>query len=246
VVLARDPDEVRAHLDGLAPAGGSAGDAGAGLLLPFRYDGTWLGVAMVLFAAEWRGDDQDLRDLSHAGALVGQSLERLRLQETLRRLATSDALTGLPNRRALRERLEQALDRSERDDTPLVVVFVDLDGFKASNDRLGHAAGDLALTAAAARLRSAVRTADVVARLGGDEFVVLSEGGGPDDVRHLVERLHAALGEPFEIDGEPVTLAASIGVAARGPGDPPTSADQLLDRADGQMYAVKAARRRGR
>ncbi len=154
-------------------------------------------------------------------------------------MATHDALTGLPNRTLILDRVEQMLARSARSQTPVAALFVDLDNFKSINDTLGHGVGDELLRAVAARLDGVIRDADALGRLGGDEFVVISEelslSAGPE---LIAERLLDALKLPFNlgVDGATrVTVAASIGIAA---GDR-ISAEELLRDADIAMYRAK-------
>jgi diguanylate cyclase (GGDEF)-like protein len=163
--------------------------------------------------------------------------ERQRLHQLLAERALHDGLTGLPNRVLLFDRIEHALGLATRSERPLALLFIDLDGFKAVNDRLGHHAGDQLLVAVAARICEAVRKADTVARLGGDEFVVLCEE--LVDAHHpirIAERVIAGLNQPFALGGGSISISASVGVAATGGSD---SADELLMRADIAMYAAK-------
>jgi diguanylate cyclase (GGDEF)-like protein/PAS domain S-box-containing protein len=154
----------------------------------------------------------------------------------LERDVLHDPLTGLLNRAALFDRLAHALARAAREDRPLGVLFLDLDGFKGVNDALGHAIGDRVLAVAAQRLDAAVRRSDTVARLGGDEFVVLAEDTGEEVVGALVERVRAALAEPMPAGDGAVTLGASIGVVlARG-----GHAADVLREADVAMYRAKS------
>ena len=160
-------------------------------------------------------------------------------QRELAFLATHDALTGLPNRTLILDRVEQLMVRARREKAPLSALFIDLDNFKAINDSLGHAAGDALLQAVAARLTAVVRESDAVGRLGGDEFIViaseLSLASGPE---LIAERLLEALDQPFRLAGvahTPLKLTASIGIAA---GDR-ESADELLRDADVAMYEAK-------
>jgi diguanylate cyclase (GGDEF)-like protein len=159
--------------------------------------------------------------------------DRREREARLRHRADHDPLTGLPNRRVLRQRLVITLARPDRAGA---LLFCDLDGFKAVNDRHGHAAGDEVLREVARRLRRSVRERDLVARLGGDEFVVVLTdlAAVPDSV----ERVEAALAEPFA--GTEAPLRAAVGVAVF-PGDGATVAD-LLDAADRAMYAAKGNR----
>ncbi|HEV2726857.1 MAG TPA: EAL domain-containing protein [Solirubrobacterales bacterium] len=154
-------------------------------------------------------------------------------------LATHDALTGLPNRTLILDRIEQTLTRARHNQEPVAVLFVDLDNFKAINDSLGHAMGDELLCAVAERLEGVIRETDALGRLGGDEFVVVAEGislaAGPE---LIAERLLQAFGEPFALGEEGETRVhakASIGIAT---GLRP-SAEELLRDADIAMYRAK-------
>ncbi|MFC5381060.1 putative bifunctional diguanylate cyclase/phosphodiesterase [Aquipuribacter nitratireducens] len=153
--------------------------------------------------------------------------------------ATHDALTGLPNRVLLRDRVEHALQRTAREGHPVAVAFLDLDGFKAVNDTHGHRQGDVLLQEVARRLSDAVREEDTVARLGGDEFVLVLERVGDEaEWRHVHERVVAALARPFLVAGQAVTLRASVGVVFPPKGQ--TDADAVLGNADIAMYASKS------
>ncbi len=165
--------------------------------------------------------------------------QRLELARTeLEGLARRDALTGLPNRRALDERLAEECRRADRQGQPLAVVLGDVDHFKRLNDALGHPAGDRALAAVAAALRAAARATDVVARYGGEEFCVLLPGADVAAAVTAAERLRAAVAAA-EFPDRPVT--ASFGVAGWRPGDPhPPSPAALLAAADRAMYRAKA------
>lgn len=121
-------------------------------------------------------------------------------------------------------------------------MYVDLDGFKGVNDRAGHAMGDRVLSAVGARLRHAVRSADLVARIGGDEFAVLCEGLGEEELAEVVaNRIASALAESVELEGERWAVSASVGAAVDVEGH--LSASELIDRADRAMYSVKYSRR---
>jgi diguanylate cyclase (GGDEF)-like protein len=154
------------------------------------------------------------------------------------RAALRDALTGLPNRDLLDDRISQALARSRRSGEPFALLVVDLDGFKGVNDIRGHETGNVVLRTIARRLESVVRGSDTVARVGGDEFVVLSIGTAADEeAAALAGRLRHALRRPYRVEGTVVEIDASIGWAIF-PQDGVTPLD-LLARADGQMYATK-------
>jgi diguanylate cyclase (GGDEF)-like protein/PAS domain S-box-containing protein len=169
---------------------------------------------------------------------------RKKAEDELTRRATHDPLTGLPNRALIRERLVTSLQRSRRNGLSVVLLFVDLDGFKLINDTHGHEAGDSLLKTVASRLIEQVRPGDTVARLAGDEFVVLCEQvEQPDSISVLADRINDALRQPFNFGSLPLFVTASIGIAI-GSGST-HSADDLLRYADTAMYAVKEAGRDG-
>ena len=153
------------------------------------------------------------------------------------RLAYEDTLTGLPNRAMFNDRLAQAVKLFRRAGTQVSVLVMDLDRFKYINDTLGHGAGDLVLQEVAKRLRNAVRESDTVARLGGDEFGVLLATGSSDRALVVARMIDAVLEEPIEIDGQPVDVGSSIGIAqcpVHG-----EEAGVLLQHADVAMYEAK-------
>ena len=165
--------------------------------------------------------------------------ERKQTEAKLQYLAHHDALTDLPNRALFRDRLEHALARAGRDQSPVAVHCIDLDQFKGVNDTLGHAVGDRLLQAVAERLLAEVRGGDTVARLGGDEFAVIQVGfDQPEDVEILANRIVTRLSQPFNVDGHKILVGASVGMT-RFPTDA-RDADQLLMNADIAMYQAKA------
>lgn len=184
----------------------------------------------------------------HHGGLIFNSrdvTERVRLQAQLQHSAEHDPLTDLPNRALFTKRVGQALTGRRASDRGTAVLFIDLDGFKAVNDTIGHQAGDELLVQAARRLQEAVRSGDTAARLGGDEFAALIVGDGSRDrtareghILELADRLRLTLSQPYDIDGREVRVAASIGVAFAEPG---LGAGELLRNADLAMYRAKAA-----
>ena len=164
--------------------------------------------------------------------------EQKRAEAQLAHQALHDALTGLPNRVMFTDHVDQALARVRRHGRMCAVLFVDLDRFKTVNDTLGHAAGDLLLTEAATRIRSAVRETDTVARLGGDEFVVLSEDvEGVQHVTDLAERIIGVLQVLFQLDDDNAQVSASIGIALSADGT--ETADALIANGDLAMYRAK-------
>jgi diguanylate cyclase (GGDEF)-like protein/PAS domain S-box-containing protein len=189
-----------------------------------------------------REDELGDEEMSFARAVantLGTALARLRSEERMRHEAVHDPLTGLANRTLLRDRLEHALARSQREEEHATgVLFVDLDNFKQVNDAYGHAAGDAVLVELGRRLTTAVRPADTVARLGGDEFVVVCEEVDAEAALHLGVRLLAAIREPLEVGDVVHNLTASIGIAL-GRTDP----DALLGDADSAVYQAKAVGR---
>jgi diguanylate cyclase (GGDEF)-like protein len=156
-------------------------------------------------------------------------------QEKVEQVAFHDALTGLPNRLLLADRLRQAISMAARRDSLVAVCFIDLDGFKAVNDRLGHAAGDRLLQVVAERLRAVIRINDTVARLGGDEFVLLlTDLQGREECAEVLERVAQAVSEPVDLGA---TATASVAYSP----DDSTDGDRLLQLADDAMYAAKDA-----
>lgn len=163
------------------------------------------------------------------------------LEFSLQRQATQDALTGLPNRRALLAGLARALARADRSLEEIGVLFFDLDGFKSVNDRYGHDAGDYLLKQFAARLQACVRNTDIVARLAGDEFVVVLEGlhdGAAESEAVARQILDETRESPIVFDGETLLFSASIGLCIYRPGDA-SGPEQLINAADQAMYAAK-------
>ena len=188
----------------------------------------------------------------HQGGLIFNSrdvTERVRLQAQLQHNAEHDPLTDLPNRALFTKRVQHALSGRRASDRGMAlrntaVLFIDLDGFKAVNDTIGHQAGDELLVQAARRLQDSVRHGDTASRLGGDEFAALIAGDNTRDrdarERHIVEladRLRTTLSQPYLIDGNDVRVNASIGVAFAESG---LGAGELLRNADLAMYRAKA------
>ncbi|MFK2905658.1 diguanylate cyclase [Dyella ginsengisoli] len=209
-----------------------------------------VGVFVIVTREEDAFDDDLCRLLDELADATGLALsqhERRRLlQEEQQRqtyLALHDALTGLPNRRALDMHLECAIARAERSGRLVATGMLDLDDLKPINDRYGHAVGDRLLVEVAQRLQHALRPEDYVARLGGDEFVLVCEGLHHErELEPLLERVWQRLSEPLVIDGVTFQLAASLGIALF-PDHARASGEQLLRRADQAMYQVKARKR---
>ena len=186
--------------------------------------------------AQVRAQTAELR--KRAELLEAQTRELEQKSLALERLSVTDALTGLPNRRALDEALAQELERAQRYGQAMTVVILDIDHFKQVNDGHGHAVGDLVLQRFAALMGAQVRANDIVGRWGGEEFLLLCPGTGADGGQALAEKLRATLAaHAFEGLG---CRTASFGVAALGEGE---SLQSLLSRADAALYEAK---RRGR
>ncbi|MDD1612221.1 MAG: PAS domain S-box protein [Methylococcaceae bacterium] len=162
-------------------------------------------------------------------------------QHQLEFIAHYDSLTGIPNRMLLVDRLRQAIVRAKRRSQQLAVVYIDLDGFKAINDKYGHAAGDQLLMVLATRMKQCLRDSDTIARLGGDEFVaVLVDLPDIQTGVPLIQRLLAAAAQPADFKKHSLRVSSSIGVAYYAPTDD-TDAEQLLRQSDQAMYQAKLA-----
>ncbi|HXH01702.1 MAG TPA: sensor domain-containing diguanylate cyclase [Candidatus Competibacteraceae bacterium] len=171
-------------------------------------------------------------------AIIHDVTDRVEAEMQLVQQASQDPLTELPNRRLLMDRLKVALSRLGREGGAVGLLFMDLDGFKAVNDRLGHDAGDALLKQVATRLRAALRESDTVARLGGDEFAMLVAGRTTEAALiGLAGKLIGVVTEPYRIDDESVSVTASIGIAMAP--DDERDAEALLTLADQAMYAAK-------
>ncbi|MBU3740358.1 MAG: EAL domain-containing protein, partial [Rhodoferax sp.] len=219
--------ERQAHLDGLTP----------NFVSEHRVqcrDGSW---KWVLVRGTVISRDPLGRPLRMTG-IHTDITERKSAEELIWHQAHFDALTGLPNRRMLRDRLEQEIRRSERDGLQLAVLFLDLDHFKEVNDTLGHDTGDHMLIEAARRIKACVRETDTVARMGGDEFtVLLTELTDSADIERVLQRILQAMEAVFQIGNEQVFVSVSIGVTIF-PLDA-TEVEDLYKNADQAMYLAK-------
>jgi diguanylate cyclase (GGDEF)-like protein len=172
------------------------------------------------------------------GRAVRYAIERKRSEAALAQQALHDPLTSLPNRALFLDRLRGALDRSRRTGAPVAVLFLDVDGFKAINDSLGHGAGDRLLMVLAERFRGMLRPMDTVARFGGDEFTFLFEGLDSEDEATLVaQRITRSAGLPITLAGQQRSISISIGVALVT--DPEEEIDDVIRQADTAMYRAK-------
>jgi diguanylate cyclase (GGDEF)-like protein len=238
VVLGRDPAcTVRLPADDVSRRHARiAADGGGHLLVDLRSrNGTWVNGRAV--------ERHRLRagDRVRVGAFVARYVAEGDPEGTeLSALAAAsrrDPLTGLANRRAFEEELAREVARAVRAGAPLAVVALDVDRFKAVNDRHGHAAGDAVLRELAARACAGVRAGDLAARIGGEEFALLLPGAALPDALELAERVRAAIAAAsVDVGGTPLAVTVSLGCAALAPGEPPAA---LLARADARLYEAK-------
>ncbi len=229
--LAQVQQDRQAHLDGLTPT----------YFNEHRVrcrDGSW---KWVLTRGMVISRDAEGRPLRMTGTHTDIT-ERKKSEALIWQQAHFDALTGLPNRNMLRDRLEQEIKKSKRDSLQFACLFIDLDHFKEVNDTLGHDSGDLLLIEAARRIRSCVREADTVARMGGDEFtVILTEVSDAVSTESILQKLLQALEAVFQLGEERVFVSASIGITIY-PLDA-TEIEDLFKNADQALYAAKGAGR---
>ncbi|MGX6998336.1 bifunctional diguanylate cyclase/phosphodiesterase [Caballeronia sp. KNU42] len=215
-------------------------DRGACWALPIlSHDGSALG-ALTLFV---RDPHEPTAGEAHAIAMAtricGIAIERSQAEERIRHMANHDALTGLPNRTLLSDRLNQVLLHAQRYQRGVTVVFIDLDNFKLINDSLGHRAGDDLLKTVATRMVRCVRRTDTVVRLGGDEFVIVlfDQAQNNGDITAAIEKIRDTILEPIELNGQTFQVTCSMGLASY-PNDG-TDAETLLMNADAAMYRAK-------
>lgn len=201
-------------------------------------DQTGLAAWRAATARPWDADD--LRLIAAAGKIVRMALEHEAIQREMLRLARTDPLTGLLNRRAFREEVLRHTDRADREGVPSTLMFVDLDHFKTVNDRLGHETGDQVLVRTATVLRDIVRPADLVARLGGDEFALWLGGADHMTAAERAETLRFAVPKALDeiTGGTPPRITLSIGIATRAV-RADEDIDGLIRRADEAMYDAK-------
>lgn len=179
------------------------------------------------------------RELASANVhLQDEIRERRAAEERVRYLAGHDALTGLPNRRLLEERLQQVLSTASRNGTKTAIQFIDLDYFKSINDTLGHRVGDMVLKAVASRMCGLSRDIDIVSRIGGDEFILVLPNIQSDTAAtEIADRVLESLAQPYMVDGHTLTITPSIGISLYP--DDGLDADTLITRADTAMYQAK-------
>ena len=213
----------------------SSGLVRSGVVVPLRADGSSVGTLSAFSRSSTRRISEDEIDaLERVAFRAGAALENARRYAEARALADLDALTGLHNRRYFHETLAREVARAGRYDRRLAVIVLDLDDFKAVNDRVGHLAGDAVLAEAAERMLTVMRDADVPCRVGGDEFAVVLPEGSVGDGQLLASRIARAIGSrPIGLAG---TLQLSAGVAELKPGEEP---NDLFQRADDALYRAK-------
>ena len=211
-------------------------------VVPIIDNGTVSGAIACWFQRQ-RVLDENLLDL--LGALATQAapvLERIHLQHQIEHQSLHDSLTGLPNRRALQNRLRRLIGDAERHGRAVAVLFLDLDGFKAINDDFGHEAGDQVLQQVAVRLRRVLREDDTPSRFGGDEFVIASDRIDQTSALEVAQRIRQAVREPLDGLARGQRVSASIGISVYTPGRAvPMSPDDLIALADEAMLASKRA-----
>lgn len=234
------PDEVLGrHVELLFPGempftGGASREVRAGGV----FEGTGRRRAGSEFSAEVTVAEQMLDGQYVVTGVIHNVTRRKQREAELDRRANYDALTRLPNRTMMTERLEQAISHAKRTDELMGVLYVDLDGFKDVNDAFGHATGDRLLHSVARRLERSVRATDVVARIGGDEFVVvLAHLADAGDAVRIAEVIRRRLSSTFHIANHDLRLTCSVGIALFP--DDGVTPQQLVDRADRAMYRAK-------
>jgi diguanylate cyclase (GGDEF)-like protein len=219
-----------------------ARDVRRAALVPVRTDDKVCGVLCICCKHMAAFGAEEINFLQATSSVLSTALQRIESEARLAYLAQFDPLTDLPNRALLADRFSQMIVQAKRRNSPLAVLFIDLDEFKAVNDTLGHAGGDGLLKHIAMRLQSAVRTGDTVARISGDEFViVLNELVRPEDAALIAQKIIDSLSTPVEVDGKEVFVTASVGIAAF-PADG-ADAETLIGAADAAMYRAKQAGR---
>ena len=238
VLIVRSPEEADAHVPGVGMSDVyRAGGVHAAVASPMRSHGDAVG-SMICFFDHPREFDEEAVPLAEAlSNQAAQAIARIRLEDTLRRAAMHDEVTGLPNRRLIEEDVTRTLMQGY---AALTVIFIDLDGFKAVNDLLGHAAGDALLREIGRRLRGVIRDTDVLGRFGGDEFIAVAAVDSVGDAAALADRIRASIAEPYDDLPPALSITASVGVVTVGNDGAPVM-DQLIRAADHAMYEAKLA-----
>ena len=209
-------------------------DIGASVIetLHRRKDGSTYAAEVSINYVEYQGKEYHL-------AFSRDITEKKEQQEKLEYMAHFDALTDLPNRLVLADRIEQTIAQSARRECLVAVAYLDLDGFKEVNDTHGHDVGDTLLKALSVKMKGLLRKGDTIARIGGDEFVaLLTDFTQKDDIKHFLDRTLEAISSPIEVDGNVVNVSASIGVAFYSK-EENLGAEKLIRQADIAMYGAK-------
>jgi diguanylate cyclase (GGDEF)-like protein/PAS domain S-box-containing protein len=210
--------------------------------VPLKSDGRIIGVIVLQsYSKKTHYSQKDLELLEFVSTQIAQVIERKRLEEEIRSLSLTDELTGLNNRRGFVHLAEQELKLAHRNNRPMLLFFGDVDHLKLINDSLGHAQGDIALKEISAILKDSFRDADIMARIGGDEFVVLTLDDSRENADALTRRVEAALEVCNQQPDRAYQLTLSLGVAHYDPASP-TTLEDLLAKADSQMYLQKQSR----
>ena len=221
---------------------GWARELASAALIPVRSDEKVRGVLCVCYRQMNAFGAEEVNFVQAVSSVLSTALQRIDSEARLAYLAQFDPLTGLPNRALLADRFSQMIVQAKRRGSPLAVLFIDLDEFKAVNDTLGHAGGDGLLREVAARLQAAVRTGDTVARISGDEFaIVVADLLRPEDAALVAQKVIDNLAEPVQIQDSEVFVTASVGIAAF-PADG-ADAETLIGAADAAMYRAKQSGR---
>ena len=215
---------------------------GSAALIPVRGDAKVRGVLCACYREPEAFGPEELNFIEAAASVLSTALQRIDSEGRLAYLAQFDPLTGLPNRTLLADRFSQMIVQAKRRNSPLGVLFIDLDGFKLVNDTLGHAGGDALLKEAALRLQATVRSGDTVARISGDEFaIVLGDLARPEDAALVAQKVLDRVSAAFDVHGNEVFVTASVGIAGF-PGDG-AEAESLIGAADAAMYRAKQSGR---
>lgn len=237
------------HVEDLALDSRSDGLFESTIWPALKVDGTWRGElwlrdaqggTQVTWAAITKVQ-QNFASETHYTMILNDFSERQDTEERLRYDASHDPLTGLPNRLLLRDRFEVAVNTAKRQSCTFACLYLDLDGFKPINDRYGHAVGDFVLQFVAGKISGVVRSSDTVARIGGDEFFVIVFGLETEsDYRAFAARISEAIGERIQLDGEPVSIGGSIGIAMYP--EHGKTLQALMEASDKAMYRAKQRR----
>ena len=238
VIIVRTPDDADAYVPDLKMSDiYRAGGIHAAIASPMLAHGDPVGSLICYFDHPREFDEEAIPLAEALSNQAAQAIARIRLEETLRRAAMLDEVTGLPNRRLVEEDVARKLLGSA---AALSVIFVDLDGFKAVNDRLGHAAGDALLREVGQRIKTAVRDTDVVGRFGGDEFIAVAVVETESDAETIADRIRLAIATRFDDLPDDISITASVGVVVVAADGAPVM-DQLVRAADHAMYEAKMA-----